>query len=77
MQSYLNQKDRELKSQLKVSSQLKSCYASIKSIQATLNILAYKTQNDESKQTFLTAEQMIKEIKKDLEKKIISFPEKT
>lgn len=53
-----------------VGSQVKNCFAAIKGIEATLNILAHKTQNKEAKQTFYTVEQMINEIKNDLEKQV-------
>jgi len=54
-----------------VGSQVKSCFASIKSVEATLTILANKTQSEEIKQAYETAEQIVKEIKDDLQQQVI------
>lgn len=54
-----------------VGSQVKSCYSSIKSAEATLELLANKTQSTETKQAFEQAQQIITEIKDDLQKQVI------
>lgn len=54
-----------------VGSDVKSCFASIKSAEATLELLANKTQSLGSKQAFEQAQQMVKEIKDDLQKQVI------
>ena len=54
-----------------VGSQVKGCYASIKSIGASLALLANKTQHQESQQAFQEAKQLISEIKDDLQKHLI------
>lgn len=56
-----------------VGSQVKSCFSSIKSVEATLNILANKTQQEQSKQAFIETQQMVKEIKEDLQKQVIQL----
>ncbi|WP_087973113.1 DUF1657 domain-containing protein [Oceanobacillus rekensis] len=54
-----------------VGSQVKGCYSSIKSIEASLGILSNKTQNVESKQAFEHTEQLMKQIKNDLQKQVV------
>jgi hypothetical protein len=54
-----------------VGSQVKGCYSSIKSIEASLGVLLNKTQNEESKRAFEHTEQIIKVIKDDLQKQVV------
>lgn len=54
-----------------VGSEVKSCYSSIKSIEATLNILANKTQDQQIKEIFGQTQQIISEVKDDLEKQVM------
>lgn len=54
-----------------VGSEVKSCYASIKSAEATLNILANKTQDQQTKETFEQVQKLISEIKEDLQKQVM------
>lgn len=54
-----------------VGSEVKSCYSSIKSAEAALNILANKTQDQQSKESFEQAQQLISEIKEDLQKQVM------
>ncbi|WP_373895853.1 DUF1657 domain-containing protein [Virgibacillus natechei] len=54
-----------------VGSQVKSCYSSVKSIDASLNVLANKTQDQETKDTFNNVQQIINEIKTDLQQQVI------
>jgi hypothetical protein len=56
-----------------VGSQVKGCYSSIKDIEASLGVLSNKTQNEESKQAFEHTEQIIKEIKNDLQKQVVKL----
>lgn len=53
-----------------VGSQVKSCFSSIKSAEATLEHLANKTQHKESKQAYEKAAALVSEVKKDLEKQV-------
>lgn len=54
-----------------VGSQVKSCFASIKSAEATLVLLAQKTQDDQTKQILTNAQHNISEIKDDLQKHVL------
>ncbi|HLR41570.1 MAG TPA: DUF1657 domain-containing protein [Virgibacillus sp.] len=54
-----------------VGSDVKSCFSSIKSAEATLDILANKTQSLETKQVFEEAQQLITQVKDDLQKQVI------
>lgn len=54
-----------------VGSQVKGCYASIKSVEASLALLANKAQHQESQLAFQEAKQLISEIKDDLQKHLI------
>jgi len=54
-----------------VGSQVKSCFSSIKSAEATLEILAEKTQSQEAKKAFENTGSVLTEVKKDLEKQVI------
>lgn len=56
-----------------VGSQVKGCYSSIKSIEATLNILTTKAQDQQTKQIFNNTSQIITEIKADLQKQVIQL----
>jgi DNA-binding ferritin-like protein len=54
-----------------VGSQVKTCYASIKNIEATLAILANQTNEASSRDVYRETEAIITEIKKDLEKQVL------
>jgi hypothetical protein len=54
-----------------VGSQVKTCYASIKNIEATLAILANQTNEASSRNIYRETEAIITEIKKDLEKQVL------
>ncbi|WP_047982979.1 DUF1657 domain-containing protein [Ornithinibacillus californiensis] len=54
-----------------VGSQVKTCYASIKNIEATLAILANQTNEAKSRNVYRETEAMITEIKNDLEKQVL------
>jgi DNA-binding ferritin-like protein len=54
-----------------VGSQVKTCYASIKNIEATLAILANQTNEASSRNVYRETEAIITEIKKDLEKQVL------
>lgn len=56
-----------------VGSQVKGCFSSIKSVEATLNILAAKTQDQQSKQVFDSTQRIISEVKEDLQKQVIKL----
>lgn len=54
-----------------VGSQVKSCFSSIKSAEATIQLLAKKTQHEETRKVFEDALKMISEVKDDLQKQVI------
>lgn len=54
-----------------VASQLKTCYASIKSIEASLKILRAQTNEKEAQTAFLHTEKLMQEVKQDLEKQVL------
>lgn len=54
-----------------VGSQVKGCFASIKSAEASLEILANKAQDNDTEQAYKEALNLIKEVKDDLDKQII------
>src|SRR5699024_1041960 len=54
-------------------SQVKSCYSAIKSAEATLDVLAHKTQDKQAKQAFQNAQQRVSDIKDDLKKQVIAL----
>lgn len=54
-----------------VGSQVKGCYASIKQIEATLQSLSNKAQDKEAQIKFNEAEQIMNEVKKEMEQQII------
>lgn len=56
---------------MSVGTQVKSCYYTIKQIDAGLELLASKTKNSESAEAFLQAQGYMQTIKQDLEKQII------
>ncbi|MFC4024282.1 DUF1657 domain-containing protein [Oceanobacillus longus] len=56
-----------------VGSQVKGCYSSIKSIEASLDILTNKAQEVDSKQAFENVGQIIEEIKNDLQKQVVEL----
>lgn len=56
-----------------VGSQVRTCYASIKSIESELAILLNKTNEIEAKQAFEDARKIIKEVKEDLNMQMIKL----
>lgn len=54
-----------------VGSQVKGCFSSIKSAEATLSLLANKTQDTEAKKNFEEVEKIIANVKTDLERQVI------
>lgn len=56
---------------LTVGSDVKNCYFSIKSATATLQQLTQKTNDTETKETFLQAEQLLLEVKNDLKEQVL------
>lgn len=56
-----------------VGSQVKGCYAQVKSIESSLALLANKTQDNNSEQNFDNVKQLISEIKNDLQKQVIEL----
>lgn len=56
-----------------VGSQVKGCYSSIKSVEASLEILANKVQDEQAKQVFEQVEQIISDVKKDLHYQVIEL----
>lgn len=56
-----------------VGSQVKSCFSSIKSAEATLEILANKTKSQEAKEAFENTRNTLTEVKSDLEKQVIAL----
>ncbi|MGM8364301.1 DUF1657 domain-containing protein [Virgibacillus sp. W0181] len=54
-----------------VGSQVKSCFASIKSAEATLQQLQNKTENNESRQAFEQAATLVNEARQELEQQVI------
>lgn len=54
-----------------VGSQVKSCFSSIKSAEATISLLANKTRDEQTKQLYDQTNTIISEIKNDLEKQVI------
>jgi len=53
-----------------VGSNVKGCYFSVKSAEATLQMLEQKSVNKESKQAFHKAQQMLTDVKNDLNKQV-------
>lgn len=54
-----------------VGSQVKTCYASIKSIEATLGVLASQTNEASARNIYRETETLLREIKQDLEKQVL------
>ncbi|GAB4072226.1 DUF1657 domain-containing protein [Barrientosiimonas marina] len=54
-----------------VSSQVKGCFASVKSIEASLDTLIHKTQNEEAKKAFKDAQAMVNTVQADLETQVL------
>lgn len=54
-----------------VGSQVKTCFASIKSIEASLASLATQTNEKEAQKVFRETEEIMTEIKKDLNMQVI------
>lgn len=54
-----------------VHSQVKACYASIKNAEATIHILASKTQNKQTIDTYKQATKILSEVKVDLQKQVM------
>ncbi|MDY0396217.1 DUF1657 domain-containing protein [Virgibacillus halophilus] len=56
-----------------VGSDLKACLASMKSIEASLEMLAGQTVNQSSKQAFHDAHEIVKQMKNDFSKQVIKI----
>ncbi|MFA1818754.1 DUF1657 domain-containing protein [Virgibacillus oceani] len=56
-----------------VGAQVKSCFSSIKSAEATIQSLASKTQEYESHEKFKEAEKIMTSIKEDLQQQVIQL----
>lgn len=56
-----------------VGSQVKTCFSSVKSIEASLQMLAEKTYEQKSYQAFKDAEAIMKEVKNDLQQQVIAL----
>jgi NifU-like protein involved in Fe-S cluster formation len=56
-----------------VGSQVKSCFSSIKSAEATLELLANKTQHQQAKEAFEETRNLVTEVKDDLQKQVIQL----
>ena len=54
-----------------VGSQVKQCYATIKLIEASLQELSVKTQDEQAKQSFQEAAELITQTKEDLNKQVV------
>lgn len=54
-----------------VGSQVKSCFSSVKSAQATVEMLMNKTNDNESKIVYEQVSQLLSEVKDDLQQQII------
>lgn len=54
-----------------IGSQVKSCFSSIKSAEATISLLANKAQDEQTKQVYDQTNAIITEIKDDLQKQVI------
>ncbi|WP_164669227.1 DUF1657 domain-containing protein [Virgibacillus doumboii] len=54
-----------------VGSQVKSCYSSVKNVDATLESLANKTQSPEAGEAFEEAQEIIAQVKEDLKNQVI------
>ncbi|MEC5425143.1 DUF1657 domain-containing protein [Virgibacillus sp. C22-A2] len=56
-----------------VGSQVKSCYSSIKSVEASLELLASKTQELEAHEKLNQAKAIVSEVKNDLNYQVIQL----
>lgn len=56
-----------------VGAQVKGCFSSIKSIEATLQLLLEKTNEEEQQKQFEQAKQIVAEVKKDLQQQVIKL----
>lgn len=56
-----------------VGSQVKGCFSSIKSAEATLELLANKTQHQQAKEAFEETRNIVTEVKDDLQKQVIQL----
>ncbi|PAV28807.1 hypothetical protein CIL05_14360 [Virgibacillus profundi] len=56
-----------------VGSQVKSCFSSVKSVEASLQLLENKTQDPLAKETFNNVQKIITEVKDDLQKQVIQL----
>jgi NifU-like protein involved in Fe-S cluster formation len=56
-----------------VGAQVKGCFSSIKSIEATLQLLIEKTKEQEQQKQFEQAMQIVAEVKKDLQQQVIKL----
>ena len=54
-----------------VGSQVKTCYASIKNIEATLAILSNQTNELNARKAYRETERIVNEIKQDIEKQVL------
>ncbi|MTW87685.1 DUF1657 domain-containing protein [Virgibacillus dakarensis] len=54
-----------------VGSQVKGCFSSIKSAEATLSLLANKTQDQQTKEVFENTQKILSEVKEDLQQQVI------
>ncbi|MEW9676600.1 DUF1657 domain-containing protein [Lentibacillus sp. L22] len=54
-----------------IGSQVKSCFSSIKSAEATLDLLANKTMDQEAKEVFENTRKIVDEVKVDLQQQVI------
>lgn len=54
-----------------IGSQVKSCFSSIKSAEATLDLLANKTMDQEAKEAFENTRKIVDEVKVDLQQQVI------
>lgn len=54
-----------------VGANVKSCYFTIKSAEATLEQLALKTTTKESEQAYLEAKRLLAEVKSDLKEQVL------
>jgi hypothetical protein len=55
---------------LTVGSQVKSCYSSIKSVEAGLSLLASKTQDAETQNKFNEAQKIVTTVKEELKQQV-------
>lgn len=54
-----------------IGSQVKSCFSSIKSAEATISLLTNKAQDEQTKQIYEETNTIIAEIKNDLQQQVI------